>query len=158
MTKNVLFPGREAYEGPKAGIFGLLHHDTLWERSHDVMERVGYVKNHKLPHEVEIRLHNMIYLGGCAAAAKFASLDADYGAKRDALAVDYGAKCAALAVDYETKYDALFADHRAKLVPFDADYRARRVPFDKEIRDYILSHIPDCAWNGETLVFPSVER
>ena len=144
MTKNVLFPGREAYEGPKAGIFGLLHHDTLWERSHDVMERVEYVKSHKPPNEVEIRLHSMIYLGGCAAAAKHDALDADYKAKR-----------APLDADNKAKRDALYADYKAKSDALYADYKAKRASLDLEIRDYIFSHIPDCAWNGETLVFLS---
>ena len=76
---------------------------------------------------------NMIYLGGCAAAAK-----------RDALDADYKAKLAPLYADYDAKFASL-----------DADYRAKRAPLDPEIRDYIFSHIPDCAWNGETLVFPS---
>jgi hypothetical protein len=63
-------------------VFGLLHHDTLAEASHDVFERVTYVKSNKPRHEISIRLHNMIYLGGCPAAAKRAPLDADYEAKR----------------------------------------------------------------------------
>ena len=93
---NTLFPGRPDYTGPVTGLFGLLHHDTLTESSHDVMERVSYVKEHKSRHEVEIRLHNMIYLGNCPAAAKRDSLDADYEAKCAPLNADYQAKCAPL--------------------------------------------------------------
>ena len=121
MTKNVLFPGRPAYEGPKAGIFGLLHHEILCESSRDVMEWVEYVKKYKPAHEVEIRLRNMIYLGGCETVATRVAIQADYEAKRR---------------------------------PLDADYEAKRRPLDAEIRDYIFLHIPDCPWNGETLVSP----
>ena len=106
---NTLFPGRRSYKGPTTGFFGLLHHDQLFESSHDVMERVAYVKAKKPKHEVAIRLHNMIYLGECPAAAK----------------------CA----------------------PLDADYDAKRTPLYAEILTYIQSKIPDCAWNGTTLVF-----
>ena len=99
---NTLFPGRPNYTGPTAGMFGLLHHDNLCESSHNVNERLAYVRAHKPSREVAIRLHNMIYLGGCDAAAK-----------RDALNSDYEAKCYALDSDYEAKCDALCADYEA---------------------------------------------
>lgn len=107
---NTLFPGRPDYVGPTTGMFGLLHHEILCESSHDVMERVAYVRREKSRNEVATRLHNMIYLGGCEAAAKRA--------------------------------------------PLYADYKAKRAPLDAEIETYIRHHIPDCAWNGQTLVFP----
>ena len=93
---NKLFPGRPDYTGPTKGIFGLLHHEALVEDSHDVMERVAYVKREKPKHEVAIRLYNMIYLGGCNAALLRATLDADYKAKRAPLDADYKAKRAPL--------------------------------------------------------------
>ncbi len=62
MSQNLLYPGRPNYEGPVQGLFGLLHHDTLVEWSHDVMERVEYVKREKPKNEVKIRLWNMCYL------------------------------------------------------------------------------------------------
>jgi len=129
---NTLFPGRPDYTGPRAGMFGLLHHDKLCESSHDVMERVEYVKTQKPAKEIPTRLHNMIYLGSCPAAAKLALLFADYEAKRD----------------------ALFADYRAKRDPLDADYMAKRDALNAEIMTYIRKHIPDCAWDGKQLVFP----
>lgn len=60
---NVLFPARPSYLGPGKGHFGLLHHEVLFEPSHDVKERVDYVRRAKPYQEVTIRLHNMIYLG-----------------------------------------------------------------------------------------------
>ena len=186
MNANTLFPGRPDYVGPVAGIFGLLHHDTLCEPSSNVMERVAYVMSEKPLHQRATRLHNMIFLGDCAAAAKLAPLDADYHAKLaplyadyqakraplyadymakraplDAdyhatvatLNADYRAKLAPLYADYHAKLALLDADYQAKLAPLDADYLAKRAPLEAEIVSYIRTHIPDCAWDGDTLRF-----
>ena len=134
--ENTLFPGRPDYIGPTSGTFGLLHHEVLCESSHDVMERVDYIKKHKPKNEVAVRLHNLIYLGGCEAAT------------------DYKAKCDALYADYKAKRDALYADYEAKRDALDADYVAKRAALDAQIIAYIRVHIPDCAWDGKTLVFP----
>ena len=200
---NTMFPGRSDYTGPISGIFGLLHHEILYETSHDVFERVAYVKKNKPTHEIPIRLHNMIYLGGCEAAAKRgtlyadykakrAPLEADYEAKRGTLEVDYEAKCAPLDAEYEAKRSTLYADYRAKCAtldaayygtkrdtlyadyeakrvalwvdyeakcaPLDADYEAKHVALEAEILAYIKAHIPDCAWDGETLVFSGYSK
>ena len=142
--ENKLFPGRPNYTGPMKGWFGLLHHSVLCEESHNVMERVEYVKNNKPEGEIAIRLHNMIYIDPvlCDAPAKLAPLYADYKAKRDALYADYKAKRAPLDADYW-----------AKRAPLDDDYWAKRDALDAEILSYIKKHIPDCAWNGEELDF-----
>ena len=161
---NTIFPGRPDYTGPISGLFGLLHHDQLYEMSHDVMERVVYIRRDKPKDEVAARLHNMIYIGGCAAAAKRTALDADYKAKRTALDADYEAKRTPLYADYEAKRAPLYADYEAKRAPLDADYEAKRTalyadyeakraPLDAEILAYINHHIPDCAWSGRELVF-----
>ena len=128
---NTLFPGRPNYTGPTTGMFGLLHHNILCESSHDVNERLAYVRANKPSREVAIRLHNMIYLGGCEAAAKRNALYADYAAKRN----------------------ALYADYEAKRDPLYADYAAKRDALDAEIEEYIRQHIPDCAWDGAELRF-----
>ena len=164
---NKLFPGRPNYTGPKTGVFAFLHHEILCESSHDVMERVAYVKSNKPKNEVEIRLHNMMYLGKEDAdywakrdalyadyEAKRAALYADYEAKRAPLDADYRAKRDALVADYWAKRDALVADYWAKLAPLIADYEAKRAPLDADLLTYIREHIPDCAWDGKTLVFP----
>jgi hypothetical protein len=152
---NKLFPGRADYVGPKTGWFGLLHHEELAEQSHDVMERVAYVKDNKPEHEVAIRLHNMIYLGK-VGKDYCAALDADCEAKRALLYADYCAKRALLYADYEAKRALLDADYEAKIAPLAADYKAKRDALYAEVLAYIKKHIPDCAWNGETLVFPKV--
>ena len=122
--ENTLFPGRYNYTGPTKGWFGFLHHEQLCEESHNVNERIYYVKRAKPKNEVAIRLHNMIYLGGCEAVAKRAALNADY------------------------------ADYEAKRAALNADDKAKRAALDAKILDYIKMNIPDCAWNGKTLVFP----
>ena len=81
------------------------------------------MKSNKPKNEVEIRLHNMMYLGKEGA-------------------------------DYEAKRAPLVADYEAKRAPLDADYEARRDALGADLLTYIRKHIPDCAWNGNTLVFP----
>ena len=146
--ENTLFPGRPNYTGPAKGWFGFLHHERVCEESHDVNERIDYVKREKPKNEVPIRLHNMIYLGECAAIAKRDALDAGYEA-------DYEVKSAPLYAGYKAKRDALDAGYKAKRAPLDADYNAKRAAMRAEILAYIKLHIPDCAWNGKTLVFTS---
>ena len=157
-SPNIMFPGRPNYTGPTSGLFGLLHHDQLCESSDNVMERVAYVQHNKPESEIATRLHNMIYLGGCPAEAKYAKLDADYKAKRDALDADYEAKRDALDADYKAKRAPLDADYEARLVPLDADYKAKRDALYAEILVYIKRHIPDCAWRDGGLVFPAEAR
>ena len=59
---NNLYPGRPNYEGPTEGIFGLVHHDVLFEASEDIMERVDFIREHKPKDEVKTRLHCLVYL------------------------------------------------------------------------------------------------
>jgi len=199
--ENTLFPGRDNYTGPTKGWFAFLHHKQLCEESHDVNERLDYVKREKPKNEVVIRLHNMIYLGGCEVIVKHALLDADhkakcallgadFEAKRVPLDADFEAKCALLCAEYAAKRAPLDADYAAKHALLDADFEAKRAPLDAgyrakrallhadyavkrallcadyaakraplyaEILAYIKSNIPDCAWDGETLVFTEYE-
>lgn len=148
--KNTMFPGRPNYTGPKSGVFGLLHHSILCERSHDVMERVYYVRWFKAAAEVKIRLHNMICLDDCPAAKKRDALRADYGEKLAPLYADYNAKLALLYADYQAKRGAL-NNYEAKRDALYADYDAKLASLDAEIVAYIHKHIPNCAWNGRNL-------
>ena len=157
-VKNTLFPGRPNYTGPTKGLFGFLHHEQLCEQSHDVNKRIHYVKREKPKNEVAIRLHNMIYLGGCEATTKFDTLYADYMSylggceattKLDALY----AICTAKDATYTAK-DALYTTNEAKHDALYAAYTVKRDALDAEILAYIKSNIPDCAWNGKKLVFP----
>jgi hypothetical protein len=146
---NTLFPGRPGYTGPTTGWFGLLHHEILFERSHDVMERVAYVTTKKPKREIETRLHNMIWLDpeACPAILQRAPLYADYEAQCDSLDADYNAKRAPLNADYNAQRDALYAD-----------YNAKRAPLNAAVWVYIKTRIPDCAWNGRRLKFNQINR
>ena len=145
---NELFPGRPDYVGPTKGYFALLHHEQLFEKSHDVMERVAYVKRDKPDHEIPTRLYNMIYLPFMTD-----DLYADYKAKRAPLDVDYKTKLAPLYADYKAKLATLDADYEAKLATLYADYKAKLAPLDVDILAFVRLHIPDCAWNGRELIF-----
>ena len=156
---NKLFPGRPNYTGPKSGPFGLLHHGKLWEWSHDVIERVDYVQREKPENERAIRLHNMIFLGGCSV----------FKGKSQA---DYNKAC----VDWDktrADYHKAFADLQkvwadwykvwADLDKAQADYHKVRAAWNRahpnanaKILAYIRKHIPDCAWNGKELIFPAL--
>jgi hypothetical protein len=151
---NTLFPGRHGYTGPKTGWFGLLHHTTLCEESHDVMERVAYVRDNKPDREVAVRLQNMIYLDGCPAVADYRALAADHEAKCRALDADYWTKRGLLGDDYWAKRRAHDADYEAKCGALAADYEAKRRALEADILHYIKAHIPDCAWDGIELRFP----
>ena len=47
----------------------------------------------------------------------------------------------------------LYADYTVKRATLYADYTAKCATLDAEITAYIKSVIPDCAWDGKTLVF-----
>jgi hypothetical protein len=142
MQENKLFPGRKKYTGPTTGVFGLLHHEELCEQSHDVNERIAYVKEYKPKNEVAIRLYNMIYLGDCPAAVGHEAarkLFEDTCATAWKLYEDTCATAWKLCDETRAPAWKLFEDTCATL--------------DVEILAYIKLHIPDCAWNGKTLVF-----
>lgn len=138
-TANIMFPGRPSYWGPLNGPFGLLHHNTLIELSHNVRERVAYVKLNKPPTERDVRLYNMIYLGGCEAAIEFAAFD----------------------IERQNRMSLIWADNRwndAECVNMIATIRAefliKIAALESDIITYVRAHIPDCAWDGQKLVFP----
>lgn len=134
---NTMFPGRPDYTGPTMGVFGLLHHDSLFERSHNVMERVNYVRIYKPVNERAIRLYNMIYLGSCCAAEKHDRIKADYRAKCNPLAADYRAKNDRIKADYRARHEILYADYRAKREILNVDYGAEWYLLDA---DYWAKH------------------
>jgi len=165
--ENVLFPGRDNYTGPVSGMFFAVHHEVLCEESHNILERVDYINREKPKHEVPTRLHNLMYLGGCEAAAKRKPLDDDYLAKFKPLDNDYRTKIKLLYDDYWENLKLLYDDYRAKrklldddylakFKPLDNDYRTKLKPLDAEVLAYVRQHIPDCAWDESTnqLKFP----
>src|SRR3990167_3890164 len=123
MEENTLFPGRPNYVGPIHGVFAMLHHSILFEGSHNVLERIEYIKNNKPSNEVNIRLHNIMYLGNCDAKG----LDAYYKAQ-------------------DAYYKARDACDKAQ----DACDKAQDACDKQQILNYIRKYIPDCAWNKKT--------
>jgi hypothetical protein len=61
-----------------------------------------------------------------------------------------------LDADYDAKLATLYADYKAKRAPLDADYDAKLATLYADILAFIRQHIPDCAWNGRELVFPTL--
>ena len=141
---NINRPGLPDYIGPARGWFALLHHDTLYEWSNNVMERVNYVSKTKPVHEIAARLHNMLYLDLllCPAVTKRKLLDDDYAAKRKLLNDDYAAK-----------RKLLYDDYVARRKPLDDDHVAKCKLLELKVLPYIKSEIPDCAWDGFELQF-----
>ena len=135
MKKNLLFPGLPDYVGPANGYFAFVHHEVLCEYSTNIRERVAFIESCKPKHERETRLRHLLYLDPikCPAAAEIKLLNDDYVAKRKLLDDDYWAEIKLL----------------------NDDHVAKRKLLDKPILVYIKKHIPDCRWNGETLVFPT---
>lgn len=161
---NKLFPGRPNYTGPKSGPFGLLHHSELWESSHDVTERVDYVQREKPEHERAIRLHNMIYLGGCSVFKTKAWADWDKArADWDKARVDWDKAWAdynKAGVDLRRAWadlDKTVVDWdkaRANLDKAEANWNKVNPDANAKILTYIKERIPDCAWDGKELIFP----
>jgi hypothetical protein len=63
--KNILFPGKPNYVGPRDGYFSCIHHDDLFDYSHDIMERVRSIKEHKASHEIPVRFDHLVSLATC---------------------------------------------------------------------------------------------
>ena len=83
IEKNVLFPGRDNYEGPESGNFAFVHHRELYERSHSITERVNFIWSEKPKHERAIRLYNLMYLGNCPVIQLREAAEAEHRKKVD---------------------------------------------------------------------------
>ncbi len=160
---NMLFPGRPGYAGPVQGWFGLLHHEELCEDSSNVMERVRYVTQWKKPNEVPVRLHNMIYLGA-SLTMRFDTALAQYQAHRRPIEDEFDAKLDALERDAEGVIKSplnragILEAYRVALRPVETKHVANIDSLNVEVLSYICEHIPDHAWDGETLVFPPAQE
>jgi len=115
-TENKLFPGRANYSGPMAGYFHAVHHAVLFEKSHDIAERIAYIKTAKSKSEVQTRLRNLLFLPFMT----------------DTLYADYKAKRAPLDADYEAKRASLYAEILAfvRLHNSDSAWNAQRGELD----------------------------
>ena len=152
------FPALPDYDGPTSGLFGLVHHDKLFEYSRDILERVEFYNTGGKPeHELETRRRCLVYLDptGQPWAVARAKCGADW-AKYVAVRADYGADWANY-VSVRDKYDADWAKYVAARDKYDADwaeYEAATAEYASQIEAQIRALVPDLPWNGKELVFP----
>ena len=127
MSKNMLYPGKSNYVGPKVGMFTLLHHEgPLLEWSDDVMERVKYIKDRKAPIEVAIRLRHIVL---------------------------YPKKLWSKWQEAYAKWQEVDAKRKEAYAKWkEADAKWHEVDADK-ILAHLKRHVKDCRWNGKEIVF-----
>jgi hypothetical protein len=59
---NILFPGKKNYTGPTAGWFFFVHHrGPILEYSKNIMERVRFIRKHKVKSEIPVRLNHLVH-------------------------------------------------------------------------------------------------
>ena len=158
---NTMHPGLPGYTGPTTGPFALLHHGRLFEWSHNVMERVDYVRREKNTVEVPIRLRHMLYLGGCRVGGMAAYVKARDACDKARDAYDKARDACDKAGDaYDKARDAYYKASDAYDKARDA-YCGARDAHDKAwnavdraaVLAYIRKHVPDCRWDGKELLF-----
>jgi hypothetical protein len=164
---NKLFPGLPNYIGPKRGMFGLLHHDTAIKYSHDVTERVEYVKKNKCQHELATRLRAMVYIAPRLLSAEWDKASAEYvkayaewakasakWAKARAEWAKASAKWAKARAEYVKAY-AEYVKASAKWAKASAKWAKARAEHEPEINALLSRLVPDCPWDGKKMVFPN---
>jgi len=148
-------PGLPNYVGPTAGPFACVHHDILWEMSHNIMERVAVITIEKPKREVATRLHNLLYLGAIAELLEERdAVDAKWRSERDAVNAKWRSEWDAVDAKWRPEWGAVDAKWRSEWDAVDAKWRSEWDAVNAKILAYIKSEIPDCAWNGKELVFP----
>ncbi len=167
MSKNLLYPGRPNYEGPVQGFFGLLHHSLLAEWSHDVMERVEYVKRWKFENEVEIRLWNMCYLSEERLPKEFVEAWRTWeevknthrkaGKTYEEAGKTYWEAWKTYDEAVKTYLEAEKAYLKAEKACREARYTYYKILQSSSplLLALIKELVPDTAWNGQELVFPN---
>ncbi len=131
---NTLYPGRPNYEGPTEGIFGLVHHDVLFEASEDIMERVDFIREHKPKDEVKTRLHCLVYLPPERLPINLVEAGKAY-------------------VEAEKAYDGA---RKAYIGARKAYIEARKARYEA-VEDLIKELVPDCPWDGKKLDFTKAD-
>jgi hypothetical protein len=147
---NLLFPGRPSYKGPSTGWFGLLHHDSLFEYSFDVMQRVDYVAMYKPSLEIGVRLDNMVYIDALDSPKykNLYSLMCNYAAMLRQYSLLYGYDITSPTPDMAFRNPELYASYNKMKEEYDR--------LGVEVLAYIKDKNPICAWDikNEELRFP----
>ena len=144
---NTLYPGRPNYTGPTSGIFAFVHHEVLAESSHNINERIAYIKEHKPTNERESRLYHLLYIDIPELAKAYE---------------DWDKACK----DWEKAYkDWVKANEDLDKARKDCDKASEDLDkanedwdkalnnFKLEILAYVNKHIPDHKWDGKELRF-----
>ena len=172
---NHSYPGRPDYVGPKTGMFGLVHHDQLFEWSPNIVERVEYLGNNKPAHELATRLHCLVHLDlrsepwydlwEALASGHYLVLNGErvlaegnrlFSEGKELLAAggELGDVGKSLRISGEKL--VLWGSGIVN-VGFDLTSRAKGLVTD-EIASVVLAEIrrlvPDVPWDGKRLVFP----
>ncbi len=135
---NTHFPARPGYTGPTVGHFALLHHTQLFEYSHNVNERIAYVRAAKPENEIPTRCQNMLWIDPAEV-----DLSACEQACEQALqALQAYEQACERALQALQAWQALQACEQARQTAAGA------------VLAYIAKHNPSHAWNGYTLIFP----
>ena len=133
MKLNTLFPGRANYTGPLSGYFTFVHHELLFEYSHDINERIKFILNNKPKHECATRLRHLMWLD-----PTWVDLSDHYSAWTSfdrTISFGYGL----LALNWRVAQENLI--------------RAREEASPRVLK-YVIERMPKHKWNGRTLVFP----
>ncbi len=151
MPQNLLYPGRPNYEGPIQGFFGLLHHSVIAEWSHNVMERVEYVKRYKAENEVEIRLWHMCYLSEERLPKEFVEAwKTCVEARKNYLKA--GKTYREAGKTYREAGKTYREAEKACGEAVKTYYKTLKT-FSPHLLNLIKELVPDTTWNGEELVF-----
>lgn len=144
VIKNTRFPGRPHYTGPTQGLFGLVHHDALFEDSYGIMERIKYIKKEKKANEIPIRLHNLIYLipRALPAIGELSRASNKFDADRQLIKRE---------IDHRNSINKPTQTLYKKIEKVRERFARTEITLDKKLHKqvlaYIKKHIPDTAWD-----------
>ena len=156
---NTLFPGRPNYAGPTKGHFAFVHHGVLFEYSHDIWERIAYIKAHKPLNERATRLEHLMYLDpakidlAACEEARWACGKA-HTAYRKSL-IERGKLWMAHDKTVYGEAWAVYGKARTAHHKAEVTYEEAQTAAIPTVLAYVNKYFPGHKWNGRTLVFPS---
>ena len=151
--------------GPQSGKFTFIHHrGPVIETSANVMERVNFILHEKVPEQIFDRVRHIYYVDPATLPLVYQELYQEWQEAYKAMEKDYRVWEEARRVgreaykvmekDYEVWQEAHRVWEKADEV-WEKDYEvwqeAHRV-WQEGIVPYVRMLIPNCAWNGETIL------
>ena len=159
MEPNLLFPGRPNYTGPTAGLFGLVHHNVLFEPSSDILERVKFIPKSKPLNAIETRLWVIVYLDPSGQPWARAWAQRARARIQWDKALTHFDKAMARMQSTEGMTEAEKSEARTRMLEARTQWEKAELGVNRhshQIEAQISSLIPDLPWNGHHLVFPAV--